>query len=664
MEQTQDERIHLYFRRTAAGSAAIICAIGLSSMAGWFFDLDFPRTYLAGTKTMKFNSAVLFTALGAALYLRSIYGERFRKWGIAAAITALFFALPTMIAYLLRIQSFPLDQLLISEAPGHLLTHHPGRMAPSTAAAFILAAITFLIAGLRQRRAALAREALALTVMMTGFLILIGYIYFGRFLFYTGIYITPMSVPSALAMALLGTGLLLSEPEKGFMSLAAADSEAGRLLRIMLPAATAVPLLTGWLRIKGENLGLYGPEAGITLTVLAMALLLVFFICAAARSIHRQELEKDEKKESLRRSEEELTDLYNNAPCGYHSLDKDGVFVRINDTELAMFDRTREEVIGKLKLSDMLTPASAEYFYKVFKEFQRTGVAKNLEFQLLRSDGKDVHILLNSVPLYGAGGEFLRSKTVILDITEIKKMQAQLKTVNTRLAEANKELEAFSYSVSHDLRAPLRGIEGFSKILLEDYGAKLDAEAQRLINVVRNNTLKMAQLIDDMLAFSRASRASLNRETVDMDELALEAWREAVPPGNPPRCSMAELPPATGDRAMLKQVWANLFSNAVKFTSKTEAPEIEVGCALKDGFLVYTVKDNGAGFDQAYANKLFGIFQRLHTEQEFPGTGVGLALSNRIVVKHGGWMKAEGIPGKGAAFYFALPAAAGNGGSK
>ena len=530
MGQTQDEKILLYLRRTAAGLGLAVCLVGLASMFGWFLDLDFPRAYLASTKTMKFNSAALFTALGAALYLRAIYRDRFWKWGVAAACAALFFAVPTMIAYLLRIQSIPLDQLLYPEGPGHLFTHHPGRMAPSTAGAFILAAITFLLAGLRGRRPAIAREALALTVMLTGFLILIGYLYFGRFLFYTGIYITPMSVPSALALTLLGAGLLIAEPEKGLMTLTACNSEAGRLLRLLLPAALAVPFVVGLLRIEGEHTGLYGPEAGITLMILTTILLLGSSIYLAARSVRRQELKKDEKE--------------------------------------------------------------------------------------------------------------------------------------ARLAEANKELEAFSYSVSHDLRAPLRGIEGFSKILQEDYGTKLDAEAQRIIGVIRHNTLKMAQLIEDMLAFSRVARAAVNKEKVDMTELAREAWRDAAPEEKAGLCGVPELPPATGDRTMLKQVWANLFENALKFTSKNAAPKITASCVREGAYNVYTVKDNGAGFDQAYAGKLFGIFQRLHTEQEFPGTGVGLALSNRVVTKHGGWMKAEGSPGKGAAFYFALPVISADGGDK
>jgi len=226
-----------------------------------------------------------------------------------------------------------------------------------------------------------------------------------------------------------------------------------------------------------------------------------------------------------------------------------------------------------------------------------------------------------------------------------------------RLRAANEELEAFSYSVSHDLRAPLRAVSGFSRILTEDYGPRLDAEARRIIGVIQANTAKMDSLISDLLAFARIAHADLAYGTAEMDGLAREAWAEVVPEGWGGTLELAPLPAARGDKALLKQVWLNLFSNALKFSAGSAAPRVRVAAVRNGAMAEYTVSDNGAGFDPDRAGKLFGVFQRLHTQEEFPGSGVGLAMVKRIVSRHGGAVRASGKPGQGAEFSFSLPAA-------
>jgi signal transduction histidine kinase len=224
-----------------------------------------------------------------------------------------------------------------------------------------------------------------------------------------------------------------------------------------------------------------------------------------------------------------------------------------------------------------------------------------------------------------------------------------------QLAAANRELESFSYSVSHDLRSPLRAIDGFSRILEEDYGDKLDDEARSLIGVVRENTARMSQLIDDLLAFSRLGRKALDCGPIDMTALAQEVYRELPHLENEPAFDLTALPTGWGDRALVRQVWENLLSNARKFSSRSPGPRIEVrGREEADG-TVYSVRDNGAGFDMKYYDKVFGVFQRLHPESEFPGTGVGLAIVQRVISRHGGHVWGESAPGEGATFHFTLP---------
>ena len=226
-----------------------------------------------------------------------------------------------------------------------------------------------------------------------------------------------------------------------------------------------------------------------------------------------------------------------------------------------------------------------------------------------------------------------------------------------KLEEANKELESFSYSVSHDLRAPLRAVDGFSRILLEDYAPRLDANGKRVLDVIRSNTQNMGRLIDDLLAFSRLGRKQIEASPINMSDLADDAFQQLklALTDQKIQFKLAPLPGTTGDPALIRQVFVNLLSNAAKYSKPRVETVIEVNGRTENGDCIYYVKDNGVGFDMTYSQKLFGVFQRLHSIEEFEGTGVGLAIVQRIVHRHGGRVWAEGQVDEGATFYFSLP---------
>lgn len=239
-----------------------------------------------------------------------------------------------------------------------------------------------------------------------------------------------------------------------------------------------------------------------------------------------------------------------------------------------------------------------------------------------------------------------------------KRLEKQVRERTRKLEQANSDLEAFSYSVSHDLRTPLRAITGFSQILQEDYADNLGEEGQRLLSVVIDNTDKMATLIDDILSFSRVSRAELVKTEVNVEQLfedAIQNMLESYPElKDKVNIQIGDLPKTEGDMSLLKQVAVNLISNAVKYSSKEKTIRIEVGCRHDGDQPVYYVRDNGVGFDMQYTDKLFGVFERLHSSADFEGTGVGLSLVHRIIEQHNGEIWAESEPGEGATFYFKL----------
>lgn len=257
---------------------------------------------------------------------------------------------------------------------------------------------------------------------------------------------------------------------------------------------------------------------------------------------------------------------------------------------------------------------------------------------------------------------------VVRDITQRKKEEDEIRDLNAQLElkvekrtgelqRTIRELEAFSYSVSHDLRAPLRIVDGYSRMLLEDHSRQLSEEGRRIVDTIRSNTKRMTQLIDDLLAFSKISREEIVPDNVDMNELVgLVIDEIRASSGNTKaQLEIGKLPPSRGDRGMIRQVLTNLLSNAVKYSRHAEEAKIQVGARAEGDKNVYYVRDNGAGFDMRYAEKLFRVFQRLHSQQEFEGTGVGLAIVEQVVHRHGGRVWAEARVNEGATFYFALP---------
>jgi PAS domain S-box-containing protein len=289
------------------------------------------------------------------------------------------------------------------------------------------------------------------------------------------------------------------------------------------------------------------------------------------------------------------------------------------------------------------------------------------EKEYRRRDGSVFPVELRTFVVPGADGRPEQMWAIVRDISDRKRAEEELQRLNqtlerrvaertAQLESANRELEAFSYSVSHDLRAPLRAIHGFTSVLEEDHAPRLDGEATRLLGLVRDNARRMGALIDDLLAFSRVGRAELTRAPVDVQALAAAVFQEvSAGAQRPVELAVDELPDAFADPALLRQVLANLLSNAVKFTGTREHPQIEITGRCEAGETSYSVRDNGVGFDMEHVGKLFGVFQRLHSRHDFEGTGVGLALVQRIVERHGGRAWAEGRVGEGATFSFALP---------
>lgn len=372
-------------------------------------------------------------------------------------------------------------------------------------------------------------------------------------------------------------------------------------------------------------------------------------------------------EKALKESEEKFRKAFSINPDAITiTRQVDGMYVSVNNGFTQVYGFLEDEVIGKtsLEISIWANPDDRKKFVNALNE---NGFVENFEVRLCRKDGRIIEGLVSSTFIDLAGEAYILSTT--RDVTELKRIQNQVRKLNetleqrviertTQLEAANRELEAFSYSVSHDLRAPLRHINGYVDLLNDRFQEHLPDKAKHYLNTISNAAKQMGTLIDDLLQFSRTGRQEMRMTTFDMNNLLLEVY-EKIKPDLKNRNILWSVQPmpnkVNGDYALLKQVWINILDNAIKYTRLEVAPEITVRYYEEGADFIFSVQDNGVGFNMKYADKLFGVFQRLHSQAEFEGTGIGLANVQRILQKHNGKVWAEAEPNKGATFYFSLP---------
>ncbi len=437
-----------------------------------------------------------------------------------------------------------------------------------------------------------------------------------------------------------------------------------------------VPVLGAWLwddelgfgmttEIDLEDaLGSFYTTRKISVGVLSLTILLTLTLSLIIVQMREQ------SREILSQSRERARNIINTALDAVVVMDDSGSIIDWNPQAEMIFGWSRNEAIGD-HLSDLIIPPQyREAHGKGLQKFLTTGkdtiLNKRIEMSALHRDGHEFPVELSISPLQ-IGDRHIFSGFV-RDITRRKEAERELQLAHDelelrvkertkQLEISNKDLEAFSYSVSHDLRAPLRAIDGFSKILVEDFEDKIDDEGNRLLNVIRTNTQNMGNLIDDLLTFSRLGRKELNKSDINMPDMVKSVYNELKESAQNRKINLRinSLPSIWGDPSLIRQIVSNLLSNAIKFTEPKQIANISVSGKRKKDEIIYSFKDNGVGFDMRYANKLFGVFQRLHSNEEFEGTGIGLSLVRRIISKHGGKVWAESELNEGSTFYISIP---------
>ncbi|MFO7665968.1 MAG: PAS domain S-box protein [Desulfobacterales bacterium] len=387
-------------------------------------------------------------------------------------------------------------------------------------------------------------------------------------------------------------------------------------------------------------------------------------IISVARDITERKLAED----ALRESEEKYRELVKYAPAGIYEVNYEtGRFISVNDVMCEYTGFTKDELLNTNPYNLMTDESQKLMSERLEKLFAGEKIPRSVEYCIRTKGGEKLWIILNSRYIY-EDGKLKGAAGIIYNITERKRAEEEIRKLNAELESrvkertaqleaSNKELEAFSYSVSHDLRSPLQHIAGFAELLRNREYESLDEKSRQYLKVISDSALRLARLIDDLLSFSRMGRADMMKRKTNLDSLVKEILRDFLADVKERAINLkiGPLPEVYGDSAMLRQVFVNLVSNAFKYTKNCDKAEIEIGSTSGEkGEVCIYVKDNGAGFDMKYVDKLFGLFQRLHRIEDYEGTGVGLANVRRIINRHGGRVWAEGKVGEGATFYFTL----------
>lgn len=690
-----------FFIRVASIFAMFVCSMAL---LGWIFDIALLRSLLPGFPATKVNAAIALFCCAMALWL--LQGKTrilsYRSSQFCAVIAIMIGAI-TLAEYQLDWNG--IDELLFTDLESRAKGIPPGRPALNTALAICFIGAALLLIDHKTRYGGMPAQWLALAAGFIAFVNLFGYTYRTQDLppvspFYS------FSLGSTLVILVLVAGILYTRPNHGFMAIITSKSVAGLMARRLLPAILVIPPVLGSLRIMGERAGYYDAIFGLALFDEINIIIFTIFIFINIHALHNSDTERQKvalinterqkveqtllfnnqdlevrvtrRTEDLQQANNALTteirereqaeqarftiqeryrSLVNNLPIGVYRSTAGGEarFIEINPAMIGMLEGDSTETLLHLSFNTLCE--DAREYTRINEKIIRMGVIKNEELKLITRKGRKFWGAVTAVMVKDDNG-CTYFDGIIEDISERKATEQRIHALNQVLAERateletiNKELESFSYSVSHDLRTPLRAIDGFSGILLNDYSDVLDSNGCDCLQRVRCAAQHMGTLIDDLLNLARVTRTELIQEEVDMSTLAHEI-AENLRKQNPDRQVHLEVYPGLkvrGDPRLLLIVLENLLGNAWKFTCHRTDAHIEFGMNTHH---VFYIRDNGAGFDMAYSNKLFGAFQRLHNTNEFAGTGIGLATAQRIVRKHGGHIWAESAVGQGATFYF------------
>jgi PAS domain S-box-containing protein len=631
-----------------------VMLIAVAVLIGWRFGFRPLQTLMIpGSAPMKVNAAVGLMFAAVSLWMqRTGPPQRWRRYlAQGCALLVLTIGVLTLAEHLFGVD-IGIDKLLFQD-PNLDRSAVPARMPPPAAVSCVVIGCALLL--LHAAAAGRAVQLLIIFSGLTALAALVGYVYEASDVYRLGFHL-PMAVPMAIGIVILSTAIALARPDRGIMGLIMSAGPSGLMVRRLLPPAIILPLVLGWLCLVGARRGLYGAEFGTALFAVSNVVGFATLIGWSAIVLRRTDRQRIQAETAVRQSEERFRLLIEGArDYAIFMLDPSGRVSTWNPGAERLKGYTAVEIIGE----HVACFYPAEDVKRGLPDAELQTAAREGRFESegwrVRKDGSQFWANAILTALRNEHGELLGFSRVTRDLTERKRAEDELRRTARELARSNAELEQFAYVASHDLQEPLRAVSGCIELLQRRYDYQLDARAEELMNHARDGATRMRDLINDLLAYSRGGARGSPLAPTDCN-VALEraltnlsmAIREsgAVITKDP-------LPTVTGDLTQITQVLQNLLSNAIKFRG-ARIPEIHVGAERNGGGWLFSVRDNGIGMEAAYSERIFRVFQRLHTRREYPGTGIGLAICKKIIERHGGRVWVTSQPGQGSTFHFTV----------
>lgn len=629
-------------------------------LVGHFAGIEWLTSVYPGGVRTSATTAIFFMAIAASTGL-AWHGRRrriLRRASLALAGMTVLAGIALLVIWGSGKSPSPAAILHVPEELAARLdaSSRPAATSPLTLLGIISLGLSVI---LTTKKTAAGAQLVALGALAMSLTTAVGYLLGSRWIYSSLPPYALVGFPTIIMFFSATTAIIAINGDRGVVAQVASDLLGGRLARRILPLVLIAPIVIGGLRLMGQNLNLYGTGFGLSLMITALIVTLGAVVLLGAIWLNRVDLERSSAEaESLERASR-ISDILESAAEGILTVNSDRKITMANPRAKLSF--ARNDLVN-VNIGEVI-PSGLEALDELEGSSSKSGFKKDLRMVGETSSGRLFPIEASLTKRHHQGE---RTFTLIFrDVSDRVKAENRIRALNERLEDQVKkrteqlnrtagDLEAFSYSVSHDLRAPLRAMSGFARIITDDFSDELPPEAHHYLNRIQANAAHMAELIDGLLEFSKIDRIAASRHDLNLTTLIeeeIDLIRQAID-GRAVDFRLGEMPSCSGDPVLMRRVIANLLSNAVKFTEDCNPAVIEAG--FDEDLAAYFISDNGVGFDDARAGKLFEVFQRLHSRDKFPGAGIGLALTRRIVEKHGGSIWAKSKPHRGATFYFSI----------
>lgn len=627
----------------------LVLILGLLVYLGWAFDVPQLTSLFINEGAMKANTALCLALLGGVLVLRQSSKLAHQLWVPVLTGLVLVIAIATLAQFVFDI-NLGIDELPFKDDMTSVVTEAPGRMSATTAISLGLLALAVLQDQVWSDK---VRRYMLFTVLLLSLSVFLSYPFtfaFGESIFlYTG-----MALNTSILIMFVALALLIDMPDRGWLDLVVARTPHGASTRALLVTVLLVPFVLGWLAYYSEDQGVLQSSLSRSTYTITVMLLLGGIVLANADRLYRAGKMQMTLERNLDVLTRQMNSLIENSPSAISVKDVRGRYKLVNSQFAQLAQLDREEIIGKPAEGIFRQPLLQSVIDSDRKVLS-TGSPASREVTAI-VDGAERTYLNVKFPLFDEREEILGLGGIWTDITEQKQLQETLRSKNTDLERSNQELEQFAYVASHDLQEPLRMVSSYMQLLEARYKDKLDDDAKEFIAFAVDGAARMQRLIQDLLAFSRVGTRGRAPEVVSAEAALDEALQNLGMriQENRAKVEHDDLPSVFVDRNQLTQVFQNLVGNAIKFRAERE-PVVTVRAHPHGDFYEFRVQDNGIGFDQKHADRIFVIFQRLNSRELYEGTGIGLAICKKIIERHGGRIWVESTIGEGTTFYFTLP---------